>query len=570
MNLRNTFAWLALLLVLLIGVPLFIRTPLWVDATYHDLSARNLLQHGVHYRDIFETNFPGMVWLHCAVRSAVGWSHEAIRLVDLVVMATSMLLLARLMRTLEITLPARLWFLTAVSLFYLYETEFIHVQRDGWMLLPTILATLIRIRQSSRHVEWTEGLSKLQAEWEIKSNSIWSVPGLALLEGMLWGCAVWIKPHALVPAFAVWLASLRFFRRREIINDVFGLVFGGLLVGGIGTVWLMITGTWSHMWDVMLNWNGEYYDWSWKETLYKIRVTTAYFAPFSLLHVVALPLALYAIVRKEAARALIGALYLGWLAEAALLQKTFDYAHAPPTLLAIAVIALYRLPIGPVLLVWCVLGSLANEHLAKAEWFKSAQQAKPITMTQMVPAHSIARWSRLQYWPRCWQDNSLELKDRLTYYRNIHCAPEWENLHLVAEYLRTQEVGDGDVICWHDATHPLYLELNIKPGIRFPHVITVMRMKSKIPTIRDEAFRSSAKFIVSDLMAVAHIEPIDMEVIPSEVDRLPSDFPNSLRDVYPWNQPPIYRVGRYMVHRVDTPRGEIDFPLPGETQDLTP
>ena len=67
-RLSTILAMASLLAVLVIGVPLFLRTPVWVDVTYHDLSAWNVLHGGVHYRDVFETNLPGMVWLHAAIR----------------------------------------------------------------------------------------------------------------------------------------------------------------------------------------------------------------------------------------------------------------------------------------------------------------------------------------------------------------------------------------------------------------------------------------------------------------------------------------------------------------------
>ena len=82
-------AWLFLAAILAIGVPLFICMPLWVDTTMHDLSARNLLRGGMHYRDIFETNLPGMVWISALIRPLIGWSSEAIRAVDLVVVGWS-------------------------------------------------------------------------------------------------------------------------------------------------------------------------------------------------------------------------------------------------------------------------------------------------------------------------------------------------------------------------------------------------------------------------------------------------------------------------------------------------
>src|SRR5439155_8954279 len=75
-------AWIALLLLLLAGLPLFLCMPLWADATLYDLCARNILDGGIHYRDIFDTNLPGMVWLHAGIRSLFGWSSEALRAVD--------------------------------------------------------------------------------------------------------------------------------------------------------------------------------------------------------------------------------------------------------------------------------------------------------------------------------------------------------------------------------------------------------------------------------------------------------------------------------------------------------
>ena len=84
--------------VLAIGLPLFLRTPIWVDVTYHDLSAWNVLHGGVHYRDVFETNLPGMVWLHAVVRPVIGWSHEAIRVADLLVLAGVLWLLVCLQK----------------------------------------------------------------------------------------------------------------------------------------------------------------------------------------------------------------------------------------------------------------------------------------------------------------------------------------------------------------------------------------------------------------------------------------------------------------------------------------
>src|SRR5947209_4566754 len=79
--------WTTLALLLLLGLPLFICMPLGFDVTLHDLCARNLLQGGIHYRDTFETNLPGMDWLHAAVRTCLGWRSETLRVVDFLIIA---------------------------------------------------------------------------------------------------------------------------------------------------------------------------------------------------------------------------------------------------------------------------------------------------------------------------------------------------------------------------------------------------------------------------------------------------------------------------------------------------
>jgi hypothetical protein len=539
-------ALVALAAVLSIGVPLFLRTPVWVDVTYHDLSAWNVLHGGVHYRDVFETNLPGMVWLHCLVRPIVGWSHEAIRAVDLLVISTVVFLLTRIMKRSGASVSRRVWFAVAAALFYLFETEFIHCQRDGWMLLPAVAAAALRVRRGATP----------QAIY-------WSV-----LEGVLWGCAVWIKPHVLLPAAMVWLVCLRFQTRRAALFDALGLLAGGLLAGTAGTIWLIRTGTWPHMWDVLLNWNQEYYKWSWAGLWYKVRLVSGYFAPFSVLHFVAVPVAVVVALRRDSARAMLAVLYLGWLAQATIIQKEFDYAHAPPTLLGLAVLAACRWPVGPVFLIWCIAAGLLNEFAGKSETMASLQRAFPVQTHTLLPHHPIADSNRLALWGRCWHDDSWELKDQLTFYPYIHCAPHWADLNLVAEFLREKEVKDFDLICWHDSTHPLYVWLNIRPGIRFPHVITAMKFHSKLDVIRRETFASPARYVVSDLVPVSYLNRFDSPTPPpGPCHELPPEFPKWGANVYPWNQPVIFRAGRYFVHEIKDPRGEIEFPFPEALKD---
>jgi hypothetical protein len=94
-----------------------------------------------------------------------------------------------------------------------------------------------------------------------------------------------------------------------------------------------------------------------------------------------------------------------------------------------------------------------------------------------------------------------------------------------------------------------------------------MKFKSKRDQIRREAFESPARFVVSDLVPATYLSPIGPPPPPGPTTELPPDFPKWGKDVYPWNQPVVFRAGRYVVHAVRDPRGEIAFPLPAGLED---
>jgi len=82
-------AWILLGSLLITNVPPLLCMPLTNDTVMYDLQAKNLLQGGVLYRDILEPNFPGVVWLHVAIRSMLGWSSVAMCFTDLVIFFSS-------------------------------------------------------------------------------------------------------------------------------------------------------------------------------------------------------------------------------------------------------------------------------------------------------------------------------------------------------------------------------------------------------------------------------------------------------------------------------------------------
>src|SRR4051812_18913137 len=75
-------AALAVVTILGINLPFFLRMPLWCDVHYYDYIARKFSNGQALYRDVFDNNLPGIVWVQAGVRALVGWSPEAIRGVD--------------------------------------------------------------------------------------------------------------------------------------------------------------------------------------------------------------------------------------------------------------------------------------------------------------------------------------------------------------------------------------------------------------------------------------------------------------------------------------------------------
>ena len=149
---------------------------------------------GVLYRDVFDNNLPGIVWIQAGVRWLVGWRSETLHAVDLVFFSASVALLLRWVR------PARAcWTAAAIYAFYLFVPEPVPCQRDIWMLFPAVVALTQRRRQVERLL--------------LPISPLLPVLGTAALEGLCWGAGVWIKPFVLAPALACWLIGLLQVRR---------------------------------------------------------------------------------------------------------------------------------------------------------------------------------------------------------------------------------------------------------------------------------------------------------------------------------------------------------------------
>ena len=428
----------ALVAVVAVHLPAFLCLGLDSDVSMWDLCTRNVLGGGVAYRDAFENNFPGMLWLHLGIRSLAGWSSVAIRMADLGVLIGIVVLLLRWLPPGGALRPATAALLLAC---YLSTSEWCHCQRDTWMLLPALLALDLRRRQVARLREGVRG----------RTLFAW-----AFLEGLCWAVALWIKPFVVVPAFLCWLTSLvlvcrsdRERRFRGIAADLGGLLAGGLIAGAAGVVWLRSTGAWPAFVTIVLGWNRVYAAEGYAgERLAWLAGVLVRLLPGSLVHLVAVPVAFeqlrVVVCRRANGRpaacptALLAALYLGWMVQAFGMQQAFDYIHVPAILLGIALVAAHWPRLAP-LPRWAV-ASCAVVCLA-------AQQPS-------LMAHRLALWGR------CVREGSTaELRDRLALNDRIG----WRELEQVADFLRQQGVSDGEVTCYTVRTLPLYVMLDRQP-----------------------------------------------------------------------------------------------------------
>lgn len=576
--------WSALAAVLLIAVPLYVRLPLWLDASLYDVAARNLQKGGVHYRDVFDTNLPGMLWLHLLIRSTCGWSSEALRFWDAVIITGSAWILLRWLRRLHCPGSVGAWFAVALALCYPVLREINHCQRDSWMLLPALLATQFRLQRSDAPGTWRRVLVG------------------AIFEGCCWGTAFWLKPHIIVPALAVWLCSaLRLLAGtnggwRHVLADTAGNGAGALLIAIPGCAWMIASGCWPHFWNIVQHWNTAYMSSVVEELPERADKFFYQLRPWSLTHALALPLAfvyLGALVLPTRLRApfgrsrmtrwlflpslddsnrwrrgMLAALYCGWIVQVLFLQRSLEYVHVPAVFLALALLASQRWSIGFAAVVWfagiACFGALSDRSPRVAAFGAWVRGQNLELHEHYLGRHQLLRTAYVRLWPRCLSERpNASLKVDLAYALHPYCATNWSDLERTAEFLRTvaPPLRDRELICWHDSPHSLYLLLDLQPALRFMHVATATQIgPQQQEQVRQELRAASQRYVVSDIMRVLrYADDAEAPGTHGPLD-LPPLFPASQRNHFPWTEPIVFRAGRYVVQRVENPVGTIDMP----------
>jgi hypothetical protein len=542
MTIPAIFGWVTTAMMLAVGVPLFLRMPLWCDATLYGVAAQTVLSGGVHYRDVFDTNPPGFVWLICGVHAVLGTSSEALRAVDLAIVMVILAVLLVLARSAGATPAGLAWVAAAVAAFYPFSHEFNHIQRDVWMMLPAVVA--IRLRM------WRCEQASTPASW------------MAVAEGLLWGLGCWIKPQVFFIAAGVWLVSAgRLGTSRRIMLDLMAVVGGGLLAGLAGLIWLVASGTWPYFLDVWMNWNTSYAAIVRQELPFRIRVQLDYFPPYSVFAVLAVPLAIWNLRQRSSPepalvrRAILAGFYLAWLITTLLFQRAYHYVHVPETLVMLLVFAVNRWPV-PALLVLIQLAGSAFVAVAEPQFDHRAAVERNWFYRHLVDRHPALNPHRLNWWSGCFQASPPpELRRGVARWVDHFGGPDPVELAAVATFLRNQHLHDGELIAWHDSPHVLYLDLGLKPAFRFMHVGTVVALGAEQrQRIRNELLVAApqARFAVSDLYRITeqHAQLLDLDA-----EGLPRVVPRWQRQEFPFDQPVVFRSpnGRYLVHQLVHP-----------------
>ncbi|MCE9561896.1 MAG: hypothetical protein K8U57_07565, partial [Planctomycetes bacterium] len=379
---------------------------------------------------------------------------------------------------------------------------------------------------------------------------------------------------------------------RRVFLDLAWLLLGGLLAGGLGVAWIVGNGAWPYFREVFLDWNPNYVASLVDEFGLRFFYTFTVFRPWGALQIIAIPLALLALregfKRREAeldkpeqndqllylpakteaianARLLLAMLYLGWLTQVILFQKGHEYAQVPVLILGMSVIATHRWAFGFVYLLWfAFIAALLNG----TSLVSSTEYPAPgIPLVRLEHHGPLTGSPQLKLWPRCWRGSTPELRDVLGEYTDTHCSTNWKELRDVEGYLRTVNppLGPGELNCWHDSTHSLYLTFNLDPATRYMHYGNVFSITSKDDWIKKriakEVSESRQRYVVADLAWLTRDWVKPHELGPSgDPRKLPPWFPDSAKDKFPWNQKLVFRSGRYVVYQVVNPLGEIDVP----------
>lgn len=528
-----TAGWIAALVVVaVVNLPAFLTTALECDPIMFDLLIRDAKAGRVLYRDMVENKPPGMIVVQAGVRSVVGPSTEAIRVIDLVVVGSALALLAGYLNRGRSTLMAMTLFL--LSVFYLSTLEWNHVQADVWALLPVMLT--LRLRRT-RLAQMTTGTPASP------------VLATALLEGAIWGLVVWMKPHIAFVGIVVWLVGTAWALRHGtrpalLVADAGGMILGGAIVGLVGIGLMMFAGIWQPFVNHMTTWATDYPG---SEEVYRphnrwftrVGLLMRMF-PWSLAFLLPIPLAIGACLHglrrpsstssfddRNLSRTLLAAAFLGWSIQGWFLQHIFDYPQIGALILGLALlvygadrlrtVGLHRIAFG-------LLGLL------------------------VIAGHaSLFRERVREWWPSIQEGSTAARKDRFTGFNRIG----WQDLEKVAGFLKEQHVTQGEVAAISDTALPLWQMIDLAPSSRYyvPHNNLLGFPHHREAILADLAAVPNQRFLICDIRCLWLTQP--ERAHPGD----PATWPLDPEWYGPrrWADRVVFQAGHYIVVQLNGP-----------------
>ncbi len=281
----------------------------------------------------------------------------------------------------------------------------------------------------------------------------------------------------------------------------------------------------------MTDWNPEYFagrlqGW----TTLRFAQTVYHLVPWYLIHLFALPIAIAILIlnvglRKNLcggnrqsppegsplhlAEPLMAGLYLGWVFQSFAFQHLFDYVQFPGILLGFTVVAV---PIASL-------------------WQRRPVRLSLLTMGLLVCMFSLPRqYTNTGLWQTCLRNGtSPEVRAELALILN----PDWRKLAEVADFLRTQNLSDGELTCYTSDLVWVYDTLELRPSTRFAYLWEILvYLPDRRPEIYEAVANSPQKLFVYDESG---------EKLPRQISRLLGDE--------------AFRAGPYIVYRVVPPQG---------------
>lgn len=529
--------------------PLFVSKPLTSDTVLYDLQAKTVLDGGVAYRDILEPNLPGAIWTHMALRSAIGDSSEAIRIVDLLILGLNLSLLSLWLKRSGVGATARIITATILLLFYVSMSEWCHCQRDSWMLLPALCGLHLRYRHHQLRNQ------QLQSESTLRQTTF-----RGFLEGTVWAFAFWLKPFTSIAGLGCLVVSALATNNKNsesktpknkspLVRDIAGVLSGGIFVGVLGIAWLWFTGAWPWLLQTMTEWNPEYFSagrsrWS----LQRLHFMYIRFYPWLLLHLVAAPLAVGQFVQwfrtergehDASQTAMLNAFYLGWLFQSIVFQHLMDYIHVPAVLLAATTIVNCR--------DWSLPTPVRCGAVIMFLWVA-------VFSSHLIQPTVAARWLS------CVTNGSTVANRSVLSDANF---PNWNEMEPVIEFLKTQNLEDGDLTCYNVHTIHIYDRLKLKPSTRYVGLSSLITLFPSRQQQFADALQSSGQKLIVTEMVESGLRVSEATATTAEPTSFPPAFPAIAEPTFPWSHPVVFRSGRYLVHRVLPELGNVVGRIPG-------